>query len=57
MSRFATDEKVIPIHKDVILTSDYAIPTYEDDILTYETLFLTYREVIKSEPWHQTDTE
>ncbi len=48
MSRFLTDEKVIPIYEDVILTFGwYVIPTYEDINLTCEILTPTYREVIK----------
>ncbi len=49
MSRYLTDENVILIYEDVILTSDYVLPTCEDVILSYEILFITDREVINSE--------
>ncbi len=49
MLRFLTDENVIPIYKDVILTSDYIVSTFEDVILVYKFLILTTREIIKSE--------
>ncbi len=49
MSRFLTDEIVIPIFEHVIQASDYVIPTYEDVSITYEILVLSYHEGVKSE--------